>query len=450
MGRSIAESIKAQVLSVILQSLDRLPGSSVEKLIHMTENLPLPGAMGERLEVIRDAMKGPSGHYHLPEKAFWQEIDPSIRKKLFSNFMIHATAIGAIRQKRKEKTLHCNVPWAILMDPTSACDQRCAGCWAAEYGSELSMDYETLDSIILQGKELGVHVYVYSGGEPLLRQDDLIQLATIHSDCVFLAFTNASSIDEDFTDALLNVKNFVLALSVEGFQHETDQRRGPGSYQTMTNAMKLLRKKRLLFGFSTCYTSQNIDIVSSEEYLNKMIQLGCKFGWFFTYIPIGAGAIPELMVTAEQRRQMFNQLRKFRYTKPLLTFDFWNDAEFVGGCVAGGRRYLHINANGDIEPCAFVHYSDANIHTHTLSEALRSPLFREFNIHQPFNQNHLRACPLLDNPDSLVHMVNTSGAKSTEVIHSEQVEVLREKVLPTAMRWSDIADEIWTSRTHKT
>jgi MoaA/NifB/PqqE/SkfB family radical SAM enzyme len=446
MDRSLGESVKAMFFSATLQCMERLPGSILQSLIKMSESLPLRGAMGERFEVIRGAMKGPSGHYHLPEKEFWQEIDPTIRKKLFSNFMIHATAIGSVRQKRKEKAHLCNIPWAILMDPTSSCNQNCAGCWAAEYGKEMAMDYNTLNGIIEQGKELGVHVYVYSGGEPLLRKEDLIQLAQVHHDCVFLAFTNGVSIDEKFTDQLLNVKNFILALSVEGFEKETDQRRGPGSYQKMIDAMKLLKQKKLPFGFSTCYTSQNINIVSSEAYFDEMISHGCKFGWFFTYIPIGAGAVPDLMATPKQREHMFKQVRRFRYSKPLLTFDFWNDAEFVGGCVAGGRRYLHINANGDIEPCAFIHYSDTNIYTHTLLQALQSPLFMEFRKHQPFNENHLRPCPLLDNPDFLTMMVNTTHAKSTEIMHPEPVEALREKVSETAVTWGRIADILWKER----
>ncbi len=441
--RSFSESFKAMLFSTALHCAGKMPRQSLINAIRLSERNPFQGALGERVEILRGAMKGPSGHYHLPDKEFWEEIDPAIRKKLLHNFMINATAIGAVRQKKKERSLQCNIPWLILMDPTSACNLQCEGCWAADYGNELSMSYTTLHNIILQGKELGIHVYVYSGGEPLIRKDDLIKLAEVHHDCVFLAFTNGSAVDEDFANALSRVQNFMLALSVEGFERETDQRRGAGSYQKMVHAMELLKKKRLVFGFSTCYTSENVDTVSSEKYFDEMIEKGCKFGWFFTYIPIGEHAVPELMATPEQREHMYYQARKFRKTKPLLTIDFWNDAEYVGGCVAGGRKYLHINANGDIEPCAFVHYSDTNIHTHTLIEALHSPLFREFGKHQPFNQNHLRACPLLDNPDSLVQMINTSGAHSTEAMSPEPVERIRERVSVTAKKWGEIANRIW-------
>ena len=111
-----------------------------------------------------------------------------------------------------------------------------------------------------------------------------------------------------------------------------------------------------------CYTRANAEVIGSEEFIDSMIEWGAKFAWFFTYMPVGVNAVPDLIVTAEQREFMYHQIRKFRKTKPLFTMDFWNDGEYVSGCIAGGRYYLHINANGDIEPCAFIHYSDSNIH----------------------------------------------------------------------------------------
>jgi len=155
-----------------------------------------------------------------------------------------------------------------------------------------------------------------------------------------------------------------------------------------------------------------------------MIEKGAKFAWLFTYMPVGVDAVPELMVTSEQRKFMFEQIRKFRETKPIFTMDFWNDGQYAGGCIAGGKRYLHINANGDIEPCAFIHYSDSNIYEKTILEALKSPLFMQYHDNQPFNKNHLRPCPLLDNPEYLANMVEKSGAKSTDMRNPEDVHSL--------------------------
>lgn len=213
---------------------------------------------------------------------------------------------------------------------------------------------------------MGTYVYIYYGGEPLVRKDDLIRLCEKHSDCAFLAFANGTLIDDAFADEMLRVHNFVPAISIEGFEEATDYRRGQGTYRKVIEAMERLKARRLLFGISCCYTSKNVEVIGSEEYFDSMIQMGAKFAWMFTYMPIGAAAVPELIATAEQRKFMYEQIHKFRETKPIFTMDFWNDGDAVGGCIAAGRGYCHINANGDVEPCAFIHYSDSNIREKTL------------------------------------------------------------------------------------
>ena len=254
---------------------------------------------------------------------------------------------------------------------------------------------------------------------------------------------NGTLIDDAFADEMLRVKNLVPAISIEGFEEATDFRRGEGTYRKVIEAMTRLKERKLLFGISCCYTSKNYKTIGSEEYYDQMIAWGAKFCWFFTYMPVGIDAVPELMVTDEQREYMYHKVREFRKTKPLFTIDFWNDGEYVKGCIAGGRSYFHINANGDIEPCAFIHYSDSNIREKTLLEALQSPLFMCYHKEQPFCQNYLRPCPLLDNQHALENMVKESGAYSTDMAHPEDVSDLTAKCIPVADKWEQTANRIW-------
>lgn len=345
--------------------------------------------------------------------------------------------IGEMKNKHE-----CNVPWAILIDPTSACNLKCTGCWAAEYNTSTSLSFELLDRVINEGKELGIYMYIFSGGEPLVRKKDLIKLAEKHSDCMFLAFTNATLVDEDFAEELARVGNFVLAISIEGFEAETDMRRGKGTYNKVIESMDILKKHRVGYGFSTCYHKYNTEIVGSDEYLDLMIQKGCLFGWYFTYMPIGKDAVVDLLAKPEQREFMYQQVHKFRSTKPIFLMDFWNDGEYVEGCIAGGRNYFHINSNGDVEPCAFIHYSNLNIKDVSLIEALKSPLFMEYKENQPFNKNHLRPCPLLDNPEKLKAMVHKSKAHSTQPIDEELVDDLTDKCQDISKKWAAKVNEM--------
>ena len=441
-----SEVLKGFAMKQFYSYLDKDPDTNIPKLLDMLEKNDKSGqALTSQVKGIRKALADPDNNWSKLVKSLWTDIDDGQRKKLVETAVINGTLIGTPITMKMQDKYQCNVPWAILMDPTSACNLHCTGCWAAEYGNRLNLTFEQLDDIIRQGKELGTYVYIYSGGEPLVRKADIIRLCEKHDDCAFLAFTNGTLIDDAFADEMLRVKNFVPAISIEGFEEATDFRRGNGTYQKVIETMKRLKERKLLFGISCCYTSKNAEVIGSEEYFDSMIDMGAKFAWLFTYMPIGAAAVPELIATAEQRKFMYEQIHKFRKTKPLFTMDFWNDGDAVGGCIAGGRGYCHINANGDMEPCAFIHYSDSNIKEKTLLECYQSPLFMAYRRNQPFNENMLRPCPVLDNPGRLTQMVDESGAHSTDLQSPERACDYCNRCVPAAEKWAPVADEIWNS-----
>lgn len=442
--RTFTESVQSFAIKRALDYLNSHdPDTAIPKLLDWVDKFDKDGTVASQRKVFHSVVDHPDNNWYRLIKSLWTDLDDGVRQKFFENFILNATVIGGQRQKKAREKYECNVPWAILMDPTSACNLHCTGCWAAEYGDRLNMDLDTLESIVAQGKELGTFMYIFSGGEPLVRKKDVITLCEHHQDCQFLAFTNATLIDEQFADDMLRVKNFIPAISVEGFEEETDFRRGKGTFAAVVRAMNILREKKLPFGISCCYTSKNVDIIGSEEYFDQMVAWGAKFCWFFTYMPVGVGAPTDLMATADQREFMYRQVRKFRETKPLFTIDFWNDGEYIQGCIAGGRCYLHINANGDIEPCAFIHYADSNIHSKTLLEAYQSPLFMQYHLHQPFNENHLRPCPLLDNNGALAQMVHAADAHSTDMQAGQDVDELCAKCKYAAEHWAPVANELW-------
>ena len=242
---------------------------------------------------------------------------------------------------------------------------------------------------------------------------------------------------------MLRVKNFVPAISLEGFEEANDSRRGKGVYQKVKQAMALLKEHRLPFGISTCYTSQNYKDITSEAFFDYIIDSGALFVWFFHYMPVGNDAATQLLPTPEQRKEVYHRIREFRKTKSIFSMDFQNDAEYVGGCIAGGRNYLHINAKGDVEPCVFIHYSNCNIHDTSLLDALKSPIFMAYHDNQPFNKNMLRPCPMLENPEALRAMVKETGAVSTDYQSPESVDHLCDKTTPYAEDWKDTAEELW-------
>ena len=353
---NLKENMKHFAVTTALKYFTEDPDEGLPKL-EWADKFDRENVAISQRRAFRSVLDNPDGNWYRLIKSFWTDIDPELRATFFENFIVNTALIGLKRQRKAEEKYGCNIPWAILMDPTSACNLHCTGCWAAEYGNKLNMSYETLDHIIHQGKELGTYMYIYSGGEPLVRKKDIIRLCEAHPDCQFLAFTNGTLIDEKFADEMLRVKNFIPAISIEGNQMATDYRRGEGTFQAVVQAMRLLKEKKLPFGASCCYTSKN--------------------------------------------------------------------------------------ANGDIEPCAFIHYSDSSIYEKTLLEAYQSPLFMAYKEGQPFHKNLLRHCPMLENPQCLQTMAKGSGAHSTDLQSPESAEHLCEKCVPYAEYWAPIADKLW-------
>ncbi|MFT9056415.1 MAG: radical SAM protein [Ethanoligenens sp.] len=441
------------VLNEIYKYVDKDPMKNLNKMINWAEKVMTKTSYASMVGMFREIAEDPNSNWYKLIERYFSELNKNTQKSFLTNFIVNAGIVGNTIIDKSKAKYDCNVPWAILMDPTTACNLKCTGCWAAEYANSISMTYEQLASVIEQGKKLGIYMYLFSGGEPLVRKKDLLRLAEENSDCMFLAFTNATLIDEEFAAEVERLGNFAFAISVEGFEAETDMRRGKGTYQAVMKAMDILHRHGIIFGFSTCYHSKNTDVVGSEEWLDLMIEKGCTFGWYFTYMPIGKDAVTDLLARPEQREYMYHQLRKFRGTdahngtKPIFLLDFWNDGEYVDGCIAGGRVYLHINANGDVEPCAFIHYSNANIKEQSLIEALQSPLFQEYKKGQPFNENLLRPCPLLDNPEKLRGMVDQAGAHSTQYQDNESAAEVTAKCDEISQEWKETADKLWETNT---
>ena len=441
----IQERFKKTALKTAFGYIEKDPENNMLKLLDWVDKLAGegPDSFEPQREAFRKVLEDPGNNMYQLIMDIFQSVDNDVLKATFENFFLNANIIGWPKQEEMREKYHCNIPWAILLDPTSACNLHCTGCWAAEYGNKLNLSFDEIDSIIRQGKELGVYMYIYTGGEPMVRKKDLIALCEKHSDCQFLAFTNATLIDEAFAAEMLRVKNFMPAISLEGFEAATDGRRGDGVYQKVARAMSILKENRLPFGISACYTSQNLDSISSDEFIDHLVECGAKFIWYFHYMPVGNDAAPALLPDPEQREKMYRRIREIRSAKPIFAMDFQNDGEYVGGCIAGGRRYLHINANGDVDPCVFIHYSDSNIREKTLLECLQGPMFMAYHDGQPFNENHLLPCPMLENPEKLRDMVHKTGAHSTDLQSPESVDHLCDKCVSYAQCWKPEAERLW-------
>ena len=400
-----------QIIKQAIHYLEKDPEKNLIKVLNLADKIARTERHHEEIAAIKQSYQTNPALQQFVRRL--TRIAPSYKDGMFMNFFLNAGLMGIPRQYELAKEIGVAVPWTILIDPTSACNLSCTGCWAGKYKKSDSLEESTIDRVITEAKELGIYFIVLSGGEPTL-YPNLFDILKKHPDVGFMMYTNGTLIDDEMADRMLEVGNISPAISLEGFKESTDARRGAGTYDNIMGAMDRLRERGIAFGISLTVTRQNVEeLFGTDEFIDHMVEKGALYGWSFHYIPIGKDPNIDMMITPDQRAMLTNRIPELRSNKPIFLADFWNDGAFTGGCIAGGRRYFHINAKGEVEPCAFVHFAIDNIKEKSLKEVLLNPLFQSFQKRQPFSDNMLTPCPIIDNPQQLRDIVVESGAYPT-------------------------------------
>jgi len=354
------------------------------------------------------------------------------KRRLIESLAINWIARGGhIRTRLRSQD--CWVPFFVVISPTMRCNLQCAGCYSALYSKDGELSEEEIDRILIQCKEMGSYFVVISGGEPYLLKDSLLRLFKKHRDMFFLTFTNATLLDRATARALARLGNVAPAISVEGYQEHTDNRRSPGVYEKALNAMTLLRQYGVIFGISVTYTRENVDLVTDEAFVEFYVRQGALFSWYFMFMPVGKDPILDLVPTPDQRIRCGRKVAELRKRHPMFMADFWNDGVIVGGCLAGGRKYMHILNSGRIEPCVYAHFGVDNIRDKSLLEAANSPFFRAIRRAFPFNEtaNLKRPCMIIDNPQILRELVREYVVPQG---HEHAEDIVRN---PSVVQWID-------------
>ncbi|HPL01912.1 MAG TPA: radical SAM protein [Bacteroidales bacterium] len=367
---------------------------------------------------------------------------------VIQNFFINAAVIGRQRQEQLRKELNIWLPWFFVISPTARCNLTCVGCYAGNYSKQEDLSFELVDRIFNEAKDLGIYFVTVSGGEPFM-WPHLLDIMEKHHDMFFQIYTNGTLITKDVANRLGKLGNAAPAISIEGFEKETDARRGEGTFKRIMEAMDNLRNAGVPFGFSATPTKLNIETLMSDEFIDLMIEKGCSIGWFFQYVPIGRKPDVSLMATPEQRFRLRRRSIEIRNTKPIFIGDFWNDGPYVGGCICGARQagYFHINCHGDVEPCVFLQFSVDNIKDKKLIDVIQSPFFKAFQNAQPYreNDNLLTPCALIDNPQVLRDIVTEFNAKPS---YNSSMDVITDPEIISFLdnytkEYRKLVDPIW-------
>jgi MoaA/NifB/PqqE/SkfB family radical SAM enzyme len=369
-------------------------------------------------------------------------LHPNVRKAFLAEFVGNLFFRDPAISDNLRDEQGVNAPMVIALSPSMRCNLRCKGCYAGNYERKDDLPEEVVERLITEAEELGTRVFVVIGGEPFM-WPPLLDLVSRHPTSAFMVFTNATLIDDAVADRILELGNIGPAISIEGNRESTDARRGAGTYDKVMAAMDRLRERRVFFCYSATATKDNLDIIISDEFVDLMIEKGALFGWYFAYMPVGLDPDLDFMPSPEERDTLRRGVNRIRKEKPILVADFWGDGSLTGGCLAAGRRYVHINNKGDVEPCVFAHFAVDNIRDTPLLDALRSDFFKDIRRLQPFGHNLLRPCPLIDHPAVMRRMVKKHGAHATHPGAETLTDDLHDGLREYSSNLSEVYSSVW-------
>jgi MoaA/NifB/PqqE/SkfB family radical SAM enzyme len=416
MGLTLLDRVKgtlsARVLEEIARKVEKGDKEELAEVFKLISSLAPARYHREGMEKMSRMAREGHPFIGVFKRAF-ESLHPNVREKLIANLLVNFIVLGRGIRDRQEKARKIHLPNFLVISPTMRCNLHCRGCYAAEYGKNEELSYQELDRILNEAKDLGMFFFTFTGGECFVRED-LLDLWEKHGDCFFQVYTNGTLLDDRVVQRLLRMGNVALMVSIEGDEAATDRRRGPGMHKRVMEVFDRLREAGLLFGFSATCTSENSGELTSDRFLDQMLEKGCLVGWFFQYIPTGLSPDPSLMASPRQRVQLHERVEQWRREKPIFLGDFWNDGPYVDGCMAGGERFFHIISNGDVEPCVFAHFAVDNIHGKSLTEVIESPFFKAIRDAQPYDDdNLLRPCMIIDHPHVLREIVASQHARPT-------------------------------------
>jgi len=430
-----------KVVSYLLSMATTCSTENLVRMTYLMELIPKKDYYRERIRSFRQLIRENHPSMEFPRRIL-RDLHPNQRDKWITTLAVNHLLSGTNKRKEWADREGFYPPSTVVISPTMKCNLSCYGCYAGDYSKSLELSLEEIDSILMQMKEMGIYFAVISGGEPFFKEE-IFEIFRKHDDMAFLVFTHGGLINEDLVERLISVGNVMPSFSLEGFEKETDERRGPGHFRKVMRAMDLLREAGLSFCGSFTQTSKNTDIITSDAYIDMLLAKGCFALWLFSYVPVGRSPELGLMPTPVQRDLMRRRTADYRATKPMLMVDFWNDGPMISGCLAGGRKYLHVNANGDIEPCVFCHYAVDNIRRTSLKDALKSPLFRKIRARQGEHENLLTPCMLIDHPEVGRELFSTEGVYPTHEGADAIFTELAVELDRYSRSYGEIADLAW-------
>jgi MoaA/NifB/PqqE/SkfB family radical SAM enzyme len=277
------------------------------------------------------------------------------------------------------------------------------------------MSIETIEKLVSEAVSMGVFLFIITGGEPYMRPE-MFSIYRRYRQALFITVSNGTLIDEACAERIAACGNIIPVLSIEGTEALTDAKRGRGTYQKVINAMARLKRRKILFGFSSVLTAHSIDVLGSKTFIETMLRQGCSVGFYNDHVPFEQEDYADL--PAEEALSDFrSRLAVLRRSYPLVLVHLPDDEyDENNRCTAVKDGAVHVNAQGFAEPCPFAHYARENVMFSSFRQVLSSPFLSAIKKHPNALEKGAVGCALACKQQLLAELAEKTGAVPTKSI----------------------------------
>lgn len=299
---------------------------------------------------------------HWPSRAF---------DKMVANGGLNMTASGT-RIKRQIDT--------AILGITRKCSYKCNHCYEHfNLGDTDIVPVKRWIEVISELQNSGVSIITLSGGEPMMRYDEVLEIlrSADHSRSDFHIHTSGFEVTPDRAAELKEAGLHAAGVGLDDYsQVRNDKLRGfSGAHEQSLKAVKCFQEAGIFTYINTCLTKELIRQEELLKYLEMLRDINIGIVRWLEPRPCGGyfGKDSSELLTSEERKI----LREF-YIKansssdfsdyPVISYEaFYEEPENMG-CLMAGNSQLYIDTFGNVEPCVFLPVSFGNIMDEDLSE----------------------------------------------------------------------------------
>ncbi|MGB7545202.1 MAG: radical SAM protein [Methanothrix sp.] len=260
------------------------------------------------------------------------------------------------------------VPDQFSIAVMKACPNDCIHCSAPSRQGQI-LESSLVKSALSQALDMGSYLITFDGGEPMLRHDLPELVSSVDARAVAASFTSGYHLSAERARELKQAGLYAVRISIDSpREEEHDRIRGrAGAYGDALSGVKNALEAGLLVDLFMVTSPHNIDLL--EESFSLASDLGVHELSLYEIVAVGRWATHESEVLSDGdvlRLERFHK-DKNRSEGPRVTALPYLLGPEMFGCFAG-RRWIHVDGDGEALPCAYMPLSFGNIKDKSLKE----------------------------------------------------------------------------------